>query len=139
MPVVVALLTGAAVGAVRAQAPPRSVKEGVYTPAQAQQGKILYDQKCASCHGSMASATPDMAPLLNDYVFQAAWNGRSLGDLFDRIRNTMPQNEPGTLSPQHTADIVAYLLSANQLPPGSAALDSDVEALKEIRFDTGHP
>ncbi len=43
-----------------------TVKDGVYTTAQADAGKTAYTEKCASCHGTMTSATPDMAPLLND-------------------------------------------------------------------------
>lgn len=117
----------------------RSVKDGVYTTAQASAGKTAYADKCASCHGTMASATPDMAPLLNDYIFQDTWKSRSVGDLFERIRSTMPQNEPATLSPQRTAEIVAYILSANQLPSGNEALDEDVDALKQIQMDAGQP
>ncbi len=114
----------------------RSPKEGVYTAVQADQGKATYDAKCASCHGSMASFTPDMAPLLNDHMFQAGWKNRSLGELFERIRETMPQNEPGTLSPKDTANIIAYVLSANKLPPGSVELPEEVDGLKAIVLET---
>jgi S-disulfanyl-L-cysteine oxidoreductase SoxD len=121
------------------QAAPRSVKDGVYTTAQASAGKTAYADLCASCHGTMASATPDMAPLLNDYVFQDTWKNRSVGDLFERIRNTMPQNAPSTLSPQRTAEIVAYILSANQLPAGNEALAEDLGVLKQIQMDGAQP
>lgn len=121
------------------QAPSRSVKDGVYTSAQAARGKEVYTLKCASCHGSMEGATPDMAPLLNDHAFQAAWKDLAVGDLFERIRDTMPQNEAGTLSPEHTAEIVAYILSANRLPAGDSALGEDVDALRRIRMDAGQP
>jgi mono/diheme cytochrome c family protein len=137
---VVLILAAAGTTAVRAgQAAHRSVKDGVYTTAQAGQGKPLYDEKCASCHGSMASVTPDMAPLLNDHVFRTTWNDRSVGELFDRIRDTMPQNEPATLSPQQTVEIIAYILSANNLPAGEEALAQDVETLKQIKLDAGQP
>ena len=132
----------AAVGTAAAHEPQgasRSVRDGVYTAAQANQGKTVYEEKCASCHGTMASATPDMAPLLNDYTFQEAWKDRTVGQFFDRIRKTMPQNDPGSLSPQATAEIVAYILSANKMPAGEVALPSDVEALKEIRLDAVEP
>jgi mono/diheme cytochrome c family protein len=121
------------------QGAPRSVRDGVYTSAQANQGKKAYDDKCASCHGTMLTATPDMAPLLNDYTFQEAWKDRSLAQFFERIRKTMPQNDPGSLSPEATAEIVAYILSANKLPSGDVALPSDVEALTEIRLDAIEP
>ena len=128
---------GAASGA--SQAPPRSAKDGVYTVAQATRGKALYEEQCASCHGAMTSFTPDLAPLLGDYVFQAAWKNRSLTQLFDRIRDTMPQNKPRTLSPDQTVDLIAYILSANQLPAGEIPLSTDLEALKQIRMDAGLP
>ena len=117
------------------QAAARSVKDGVYTAVQAKQGKAVYEEQCLECHGSMASATPDMAPLLNDYVFQGTWKNRSLADLFEKIRETMPQNEPGTLSRRDTADIVAYVLNANKLPAGDVPLPEDVETLKQIRLE----
>jgi mono/diheme cytochrome c family protein len=103
----------------------RSVKDGVFTIVQAKQGKIVYEEHCLECHGTMASATPDMAPLLNDYVFRASWKDRSLAELFDKIRNTMPPNKAGTLSPQQLVDLVAYILSANALPAGDVPLTDE--------------
>jgi mono/diheme cytochrome c family protein len=131
----VATAAGALAARPQAPAAPRSPKDGVFTAAQADRGKTVYDAKCAVCHGTMASVTPDMAPLLNDYVFQGTWKNRSLADLFGKIRETMPQNEPGTLSPRDTADIVAYVLSANHLPAGDVPLPEDVETLKQIRLE----
>jgi mono/diheme cytochrome c family protein len=117
----------------------RSVKDGVYTIVQAKQGKSVYDEYCLECHGTMASATPDMAPLLNDYVFQESWKDRSLGELFDKIRNTMPPNKAGTLSPQQLVDLIAYVLSANALKAGDVPLTDDPETLNQIRLDAGPP
>jgi mono/diheme cytochrome c family protein len=139
-PLLSAAIVLTAAAAVRSgQTPPRSAKEGVYTTEQANRGKPVYDGKCASCHGTMATVTPDMAPLLNDSGFQNAWRDRSLAQLFGRIRETMPQDKPNTLSPEETADLVAYVLRANQLPPGDTALPTDLEILKEIRVDAGEP
>ena len=136
----VMILTAAVVIGVRAeQAPARSAKEGVYTTEQATRGKTVYDEKCLSCHGNMATSTPEMAALLNDSGFQNLWRDRSLARLFSRIRETMPQDKPGTLSPEQTVDLIAYILSANQLPAGDVALPPDLESLKEIRVDAGEP
>ena len=133
-------LSAAAVAAARApQDAPRSAKEGVYTAVQATRGKTVYDEQCMACHGAMTSFTPDLAPLLGDYVFQTAWKNRSLAQLFDRIRDTMPQNKPRTLSPDQTVDLIAYILSANGLPAGEAALARDADTLTQIRMDAGGP
>jgi len=121
------------------QAAARSVKDGVYTAVQAKQGKIVYDQYCLECHGTMASATPDMAPLLNDYVFQASWKDRSLGEFFDKIRNTMPPNKAGAVSPPQLVELIAYILSANALKAGDVPLTDDPETLKQIRLDVAPP
>ncbi len=121
------------------QAADRSAKDGVYTTVQANQGKTLYDEQCELCHGTMTSITPDLAPLLNDYAFQTTWKDRSLGELFERIRDTMPQDEPGTLSSEQLVELIAYILSGNQLPPGDVALPQDTEALMHIRLDAGQP
>jgi hypothetical protein len=87
----------------------------------------------------MKSVAPGMATLLNDHLFLSDWQGRSLAELFDRIRYTMPQEEPGSLSPQQLVDLIAYILSANRFPAGETALAHDVETLREIRFDAGQP
>ena len=117
------------------QAAPRSGTDGVYTTGQADQGKVIYDEQCALCHGTMTSVTPDMAPLLNDHTFRARWTSRSLGELFEIIQVEMPQDAPGSLSSQQSADLIAYILSANKLPPGDVALTDDAEALTEIPFE----
>ena len=46
---------------------------------------------------------------------------------------------PGSLSAQESADIVAYILNCNALPPGDNPLPADIEALKDIRFDAQDP
>src|SRR5262245_50533232 len=77
----------------------RTQWDGVYNAAQAARGEPLYSQYCASCHGPELSGG-EMAPALVGRDFNANWNDLSLGDLFDRIRTSMPQNNPGTLSRQ---------------------------------------
>jgi mono/diheme cytochrome c family protein len=134
------MLSTLTLGVVRAQqAAARSAKDGVYTAVQAAQGKLVYEQQCLECHGAMTSATPDMAPLLNDHVFQASWKARSLAELVDKVRLTMPPNKTGALSPQQLVDLVAYVLSANGLPSGEVPLTDDIETLKQIRLDVGPP
>ena len=76
-----------------------------------------------------------MAALLADHTFRNRWRGRSLGEMFELIRDTMPQDAPGSLSPQQSAELVAYILSGNRLPTGDLALTDDVERLGQIIFE----
>jgi mono/diheme cytochrome c family protein len=75
---------------VRAQ-PTKSVWDGVYTQAQADRGKQGYAEQCASCHGPELTGG-EMAPALAGGEFLAGWDGLTVGDLFERIRISMPQN-----------------------------------------------
>jgi S-disulfanyl-L-cysteine oxidoreductase SoxD len=116
----------------------RSVWDGVYTADQAKRGDALYQMQCASCHG-LALNGGESAPPLAGGEFLSNWNGLTVGDLFDRIRTSMPANNPGHLTRQQTADILAQILSANQFPAGSTELDTRTEVLKQIRIDSTKP
>lgn len=114
---------------------PSSVQEGVYTDEQAKRGAAIYDKECSSCHGSTLEGL-DMAPPLSGAAFIANWNGLTVGDLFERIRLSMPQDDPGRLSRQQNADVLAYILSVNKFPAGKTELARETEPLKQIRFET---
>jgi cytochrome c len=125
-------------GMLRAQAPAaesRSVWEGVYTEEQAKRGETIYSKECAACHGAMLTGG-ESAPPLTGGAFLANWNGLTMGDLFDRIRKTMPQSNPGRLTRQQDADILAFMLSVNKFPSGKTELYRQSEMLKEIRFES---
>ncbi len=128
------LLTGAlafAIRSVQAGAAQKTTMDGVYTNEQAARGKTQYGQACASCHMDDLSGSGQALPLAGD-AFTETWEGQSVGDLFDLTRNTMPPDKPGTLSPDDTVDIVAYLLQFNKFPAGSSELKSDPDTLKNI-------
>ena len=116
----------------------RSVWDGVFTAEQARRGQTRYNEMCASCHGDTL-AGGESAPPLAGGEFLANWNTLTVGDLFDRTRATMPQNKPGSLSREANAEIMAYLLSANQFPGGKEALSERSEVLKEIRIEAVKP
>jgi S-disulfanyl-L-cysteine oxidoreductase SoxD len=116
----------------------RSVWDGVYTEEQAKRGEELYRKECASCHGDTLVGGGGAAPLTGG-AFLSNWNGLTVGDLFDRIRKTMPQGSLGKLTKQQDADILAYLLSFNKFPAGKTELQKQVEFLREIRFEATKP
>jgi mono/diheme cytochrome c family protein len=124
--------------AAQPQSETRSVWDGVYTEEQAKRGEELYRKECASCHGDTLVGGGGAAPLTGG-TFLSNWNGLTVGDLFDRIRKTMPQGSLGKLNKRQDADVLAYLLSFNKFPAGKAELPKQAEFLKEIRFEATKP
>lgn len=118
--------------------PSRSVWDGIFTADQAKRGQPLYNKHCGSCHGEQLTGGEEAPPLAGG-AFLANWNGLTVGDLFERIRVSMPQDHPGRLSRPDNADILAYVLSANQFPAGKTELAGDTARLKEIRFEAARP
>src|SRR5215471_20618808 len=116
----------------------KSQWEGVYTADQAKRGEPLYGQYCASCHGPDL-AGGEMAPGLTGGEFSSNWNDLSLGDLFERIRVSMPQNSPGSLSRQQNADILAFVLSKGNFPAGTTELPGTTDVLNTIKFVAQKP
>ena len=113
---------------------PVSVWDGVYTPAQSDRGKALYQTQCSSCHGADLDGG-GTAPPLTGADFKSNWNGQTAGDLFEKMQTTMPADQPGRLSREQNADILAFLLSSNGFPAGAKELPTDAEVLAKIRFD----
>ena len=116
----------------------QSVWAGVYTEEQAKRGEDIYYQRCGACHGPSLEGG-DMTPALVGGVFTSTWNDLPLSDLFERIRITMPLNQPSTLSRQQTADVTAFLLKSNKWPAGQTELPRELEPLKEIQIQALKP
>ena len=110
-----------------------SVWDGVFTGDQVKRGQAAYQKECAGCHGP-ALEGGDMTPSLVGAAFTSNWNDLTLGDLFERIRLTMPLDSPGRLSRQQNADVIAYMLEMNDWPAGAAELPPDLGRLKQIKI-----
>jgi quinoprotein glucose dehydrogenase len=113
---------------------PVSVWDGVYTAEQAKRGADLYANNCGSCHGLELNGG-ESAPPLTGGEFMSNWNGLTLGDLFERIRGSMPADRPGTLTREQTTNILAHILRVSQFPTGTADLSTRTENLKQIRIE----
>jgi quinoprotein glucose dehydrogenase len=110
----------------------KSVKEGVYTDAQAKRGEALYKEQCAACHGDDLAGSGPMPPLAGaDFVK----NWKNAGDLFDKIHQSMPASAPGSLSEAQTADIIAYMFSVGKYPAGQAELPAKMDDLTQITIE----
>jgi mono/diheme cytochrome c family protein len=131
------LVASGAAAAAEAETAGISIWDGVFTAEQVRRGQLAYTGPCDRCHGYKldgASEDPDMlpAPPVAGRKFLREWNGRSLAALAEYVRTTMPKNNPGYLSSDEVADIIAYMLSVSRVPPGGASLQADAGALAAI-------
>jgi mono/diheme cytochrome c family protein len=101
----------------------KTTGDKIYSKDQAERGGKQYATVCASCHDpAKVAAGKKPAPPLVGEAFLTKWDGRTLGELEDQIFTTMPNDGSVTLTEDQTADLVAYILQANNFPDGSAAL-----------------
>ena len=105
--------------------PNSSVLEGVFTARQASWGETRFRQVCAACHSISE---------FRGGRFRLAWVGRTVGDLFQSISTLMPEDDPGSLSPDEYSAIVSYLLRENGYPAGEEDLAADATALQDIHI-----
>ena len=64
------------------------------------------------------------------------WEGRSLGELYTKMRDEMPTDRPGSLSATTYADILSYILRFNGFPSGDSDLSGDAAALEAIAIES---
>lgn len=115
-----------------------SVWEGVYTTVQAARGRQAYEKSCANCHRSDLRGANGRA--LVGARFWQDWGEDTLNSLYTAIRSTMPRGEAGSLADETYADIVAYILQANEYPAGSSDLvPGSVAAVRVIGKDGPGP
>ena len=123
---------------VAGRGPQQTVWAGIYTESQAEQGASVYKTHCVSCHGE-ALGGGEQVPALRGVTFAATWEGVPLGDLFERIRKTMPPEKSGVVNRQEYASVLAYLLKMNGMPSGNTALASDQTSLAGIVYRSSKP
>lgn len=117
------------------QSPPAlGVSAGVYSEVQARRGEAQYRISCATCHGVDLRGGEQGKRLLGR-AFRNSLLDRTVGDVYDTLRVTMPEDNPGALSRSAYIDLLAFLLEANGYPEGDAELPADSAALNKIRID----
>lgn len=112
----------------------KSVWDGVFSKEQADRGAAAYKAACSECHGNDL-AGDGFAPALQGSDFMGNWNELSVGDLYERIRISMPPSGPAGVTPAQKADIVSHILNVNKFPAGSAELEPKTEVLKGIKIE----
>src|SRR5829696_9369534 len=112
--------------------PTHTVWDSVYTDSQSVRGDSLYKATCVKCHGATLAGGDDGTPLTGQAFF-GNWNGLALSELFDRIRNSMPPDNPKSIPREQVTDIVSYLLAQNKFPAGRVPLTDSAERLSDIK------
>jgi hypothetical protein len=117
---------------------PDSIWDGVYTAEQAERGATFYSEGCAECHGEGLQGD-DMSPALAGADFLWDWNGMTVGDLFQRLVISMPEDDPKRLTTQQKADVVAFMLRENGIPAGQVELPNTAKDLESIWIEAAAP
>jgi len=108
------------------QAPQKTTNSGVYTAAQAERGKKVFEAKCTACH--------DTARFTGEQ-FVDPWEGKPLKDVWDIASGTMPEDNPGSLAQQEYGDLIAYFLHLNGFATGDAELPGNAAAMANIKME----
>ena len=83
----------------------------VLTP-DPQRGQRLYVAQCAGCHGAAgAGYTPQFPPLWGPDAYNDGAGMNNTAKMAAFVYHNMPQNRPGTLSPQDAWDVAAFVHS----------------------------
>ena len=100
----------------------RTLRDGVFSEAQARRGAAVNERVCVECH------EPD------EFVgsFLESWAGAPVSMLYDEVSALMPEDRPGTLSPQEYVDVLAYIFSLNGIAPGTEDLGTEQPILESI-------
>ncbi len=112
-----------------AAAPEATASAGAfYTSQQASRGEGLFRDNCVSCHASSE---------FTGSSFERRWRNRAVGDIYEFVLYSMPDDNPGGLPEQTYADIVAYMLRLNDFPTGNSELPTSLDALMQMQMFTG--
>jgi mono/diheme cytochrome c family protein len=133
------VLTVALVAAVTepaAWAQGKTVWDGVYTAPQAARGAASFATSCARCHAVDPSAN-EAGRNLAGKAFWDSFRESTVESLLDFVSKNMPNQAGGTLSADTYADLVAYILSRNELPAGATELSKESAAGVQIIAKTG--
>lgn len=100
--------------------------EGVFTLSQAERGEEVYADVCLECHTRVE---------FQEDAFLFAWEGSSVATLLAYLRESMPDDAPGSLPERSYVDVTAYILQMNGWTPGARELQGDDAALADLTFE----
>lgn len=143
-----AIGSGLFVAAGQPAAPPPAV----FTPAQAEAGRIAVEETCGKCHtanllgrkgdpgeippiGSLSQSYREaigprgFVPPLAGPVFLNRWGAKTAAELIARFQQTVPFFPPTGTNDETTVNITAYVLQVNGAKAGSRPLTRTTDAV----------
>ena len=107
-----------------------------YSLTQAAEGRVLYAEHCASCHGPNLLGN-ESGPALSGKAFQDRWAKRPAGQLFDVTATSMPSTNPGGLAARDYAAILGFMLYQNGYASSASDLDLRLKVARSVAL--GYP
>jgi cytochrome c len=105
----------------------------------ANQGRTIFENRCALCHGSKGEGNSDATVLVGGNMQSAATPLRTVGSywpyastVFDFIRRAMPANAPKSLTDEETYQVAAYVLYLNGLVAEDEIMNA--QTLPQVRM-----
>jgi len=114
----------------------KTVWDGVYTEQQASRGALSFGTNCARCHGGTTTDGEDARSLAGER-FWKSFRESTVDHLLDYVTRNMPNGAGGTLSASEYADLVAFILSRNTIPPGTSELTKEAAVGVQIIAKSG--
>jgi mono/diheme cytochrome c family protein len=111
------LLVG--IGAIVLAPAPMPVR--AFPPDQVARGEEVWNNVCAGCH-AVGSDNPDAPKLLEPPPIKSF---TSAAGMFQYVQESMPYDEPMTLSPEQYWDVVAFILARKGVSIGETPLGPD--------------
>ena len=106
-----------------------AIWKGVFSPPQVERGKGTFTGLCRRCHADDLAGSR-RGPALRGETFISNWEAQDLKRMFDKIRDTMPPDNPGSLTDDEYLEVMTYVLQANGYPVGTEELTA--EATEDI-------
>ena len=104
-----------------------------------EQGKALFAQQCAACHGAAGEGAPADALVGGAGTLASESAKRTVGSywpyattLFDYVRRAMPLDKPGSLTADEVYALSAWLLHANGIVGADAIMNA--QTLPAVRM-----
>ncbi len=96
------------------------------------QGKVIFERRCAACHGINGEGTSAQTLLVGGDMQSEGRPVRTVGSywphastLFDYVQRAMPADAPKSLSSSEVYQVIAYVLHLNGIVEDSLVLNSE--------------